>query len=210
MKLDFFLRQNLFQLLDIDNMNWIKDRAGNPYGMAGLEIKALDFAKLGQLMLNGGTWNGKRVISESWIRQSLAPAQPYNSVSGLLWWLYPEWTKFTVDDGLIAEWKQGGIDPEFVDRMAALKGKILTGPEFEATLRKLFSKPELAQWTAQLRHSGVMMRRLVPGPMVGYYAEGYEGQYLFVVPFARERSQGRFDIPNIVPRRMDLMIFTCG
>jgi len=136
-------------------------------------------------MLNRGTWNGKRVISKSWIQQSLEPAQAYNRLSGLLWWLYPKWKKYTVDDGLIAEWKQGGIDPEFVNQMAALKGKILTGPEFEVAVHKLLSKQELARWMPQLEHRGLMTHRFVPGPMLGYYAEGYEGQYLFVVPFAR-------------------------
>ena len=40
---------------------------------AGLNARAVDFAKLGSLFLNGGDWNGSRVVSEDWIRASVSP-----------------------------------------------------------------------------------------------------------------------------------------
>jgi len=33
-------------------------------------LTMLDLAKIGRLYLNKGVWNGKRIISESWIKQS--------------------------------------------------------------------------------------------------------------------------------------------
>jgi len=40
---------------------------------SGINARAIDFAKLGQLYLNGGNWNGKQVISRRWVRESTAP-----------------------------------------------------------------------------------------------------------------------------------------
>jgi CubicO group peptidase (beta-lactamase class C family) len=43
---------------------------GSVYTGGGAEIRPRDALKLGQLYLSGGLWNGKRVISESWVRES--------------------------------------------------------------------------------------------------------------------------------------------
>ena len=36
----------------------------------GLSLTAEDAAKLGQLCMNMGRWNGKQIVSEEWIRQA--------------------------------------------------------------------------------------------------------------------------------------------
>ena len=41
-----------------------------PHAFGGLALTMLDLAKIGRLYLNKGVWNGKRIISESWIKQS--------------------------------------------------------------------------------------------------------------------------------------------
>lgn len=41
-------------------------------GYAGFRIKLEDFAKLGQFFLNGGVWEGKRLLSEEWCKQAIA------------------------------------------------------------------------------------------------------------------------------------------
>jgi CubicO group peptidase (beta-lactamase class C family) len=48
--------------------------------------------KLGQLMLDGGTWNGRRVVSEEWARRSIESLYPLREREyGYLWWIveYP-------------------------------------------------------------------------------------------------------------------------
>jgi len=39
--------------------------------MVGFQLKALDLAKIGYLLSRSGVWDGKRIISEKWIRRSL-------------------------------------------------------------------------------------------------------------------------------------------
>jgi len=55
---------------------------------------ARDFARLGQLILNKGQWNGKQVVSESYLRKALAPANHLIDKNGKpvdyygwQWWL---------------------------------------------------------------------------------------------------------------------------
>lgn len=44
---------------------------GDAYLGGGMYIRPRDQLKLGQLYLNGGTWNGRRVVSSAWVRDSL-------------------------------------------------------------------------------------------------------------------------------------------
>ena len=43
-------------------------------------------ARIGLLMLQRGTWRGKRILPENWIAESLRPCA-LNPNYGLLWWL---------------------------------------------------------------------------------------------------------------------------
>lgn len=40
------------------------------HAFGGLALTMLDLAKIGRLYLNNGVWNGKKIVSESWIQQS--------------------------------------------------------------------------------------------------------------------------------------------
>lgn len=42
---------------------------------SGLNLRAIDFAKFGRLILNKGTWNDEQVISEEWIEASTVVSQ---------------------------------------------------------------------------------------------------------------------------------------
>jgi CubicO group peptidase (beta-lactamase class C family) len=53
----------------------------------GLYTTARDLARFGELMLAGGVWQGRRVVSESWVATSVTPSQSLNPAYGLLWWL---------------------------------------------------------------------------------------------------------------------------
>jgi CubicO group peptidase (beta-lactamase class C family) len=73
--------------LSIRNYAWALDRARNPYGGGGLALTARDFIKFGQLMLNGGTWQGRRILSEDFVKRASSPLTKIGDREyGLLWW----------------------------------------------------------------------------------------------------------------------------
>ena len=57
---------------------------------ADMETTARDFARLGVLMLRGGKWNGRQIVSSAWLTSSTQPSQSLNPRYGLLWWIDPE------------------------------------------------------------------------------------------------------------------------
>lgn len=65
-RLDDFLWRRLFYPLGYREMAWSRCPQGYPIGATGLYIYTEDMAKLGELYLRGGVWQGKRILSEEW------------------------------------------------------------------------------------------------------------------------------------------------
>jgi len=63
--------KKLFAPLGITNYQWeyTPQKVGNTAG--GIRLRAIDFAKYGQLYKNKGLWNGKQILSEQWVEKSL-------------------------------------------------------------------------------------------------------------------------------------------
>lgn len=60
---------------------------GQPYLGGGIYWKPRDFMKLGQLILNGGTWNGHRILSQAFSKKSISAIHPMrNKEYGYAWW----------------------------------------------------------------------------------------------------------------------------
>jgi CubicO group peptidase (beta-lactamase class C family) len=59
---------------------------GGAHWGGGIFISALDHARLGQLIANGGAWEGRQLLSKGWIEAMLSPS-PTNPDYGYLWWL---------------------------------------------------------------------------------------------------------------------------
>jgi CubicO group peptidase (beta-lactamase class C family) len=78
--------------LQITNYAWMLDPVDRPYGGGGVAIRARDFLKFGQLMLNKGTWNGHRILDPSFVKEASSPQYHLRNVYyGYLWWVedYP-------------------------------------------------------------------------------------------------------------------------
>lgn len=65
-----YARLNLFEPLGIEEVMWDTDPQGNSDGWAGLNLHPRDVAKLGYLMLYGGQWEGKQIVSSQWVEEA--------------------------------------------------------------------------------------------------------------------------------------------
>ena len=92
--LDDFARANLFGPLNVQSFHWRHVPVNRTTGQGNLEITARDAAALGQLMLNDGVVDGRRLIAHDWVAKSLASqvpisaSDPYSDLYGYMW--YPK------------------------------------------------------------------------------------------------------------------------
>jgi CubicO group peptidase (beta-lactamase class C family) len=65
-----YLKPRLFQPLGIESARWDTSPEGNSLGGYGLFLRTEDIAKLGQLYLQKGKWNGKQLVAQEWIEET--------------------------------------------------------------------------------------------------------------------------------------------
>jgi len=66
---------------------WPLDPAGHAYGGGGVRALPRDFMKLGQVMLDAGTWHGQRILARDFAARASSPLHDLNGVQyGYLWW----------------------------------------------------------------------------------------------------------------------------
>jgi CubicO group peptidase (beta-lactamase class C family) len=86
-----FANQNLFAPLVITNYYWSRNKDNTPYGGFGLWLTPRDLAKTGQMLLNKGTWNNKRILSEEWIKNATTARTTINGFNyGYYFWINPQ------------------------------------------------------------------------------------------------------------------------
>ncbi|MET7454621.1 serine hydrolase domain-containing protein [Streptomyces sp. NPDC005574] len=61
-----YLRPRLLDPLGIGEVAWQRDRHGRELGFSGLHAATDAIARLGQLYLRDGVWNGRRLLPEGW------------------------------------------------------------------------------------------------------------------------------------------------
>jgi CubicO group peptidase (beta-lactamase class C family) len=84
-----FAREFLFSLLAISKAQWQFQPQGTTMTGGGLSLRSRDLFKFAQLYLNGGTWNGVRVLSADGVKASVSPHANAREDTdyGYLWWL---------------------------------------------------------------------------------------------------------------------------
>jgi len=113
MRLDSFVRQEIFTPLGIDDYHWTINQDGAAKGYAGLYLRPRDLAKFGLLYLNNGMWENKQIVPRSWVEESTGQQILRNDIPGFYygyqWWVH--------ETGLIAAVGYGGqvlmILPEY-------------------------------------------------------------------------------------------------
>ncbi|MHC1683019.1 MAG: serine hydrolase domain-containing protein [Clostridiaceae bacterium] len=67
---------------------WVADPKGVNTAGWGLTLTPRDMAKIGQLYLSGGIWNGKQILSSKWIEESTKEKSRWGELPyGYLWWI---------------------------------------------------------------------------------------------------------------------------
>lgn len=85
-----YAASRLFDPLGFSRAEWWKDGADNTIMYCCIDATSRDFAKLGQLYLSDGVWDGERLLPEGWVEEATRPHQPDNPSYGLTWWLNGE------------------------------------------------------------------------------------------------------------------------
>jgi len=106
-----YLSEKIWQPLGMESdASGVTDREGPDgaeYAFCCLNVSLRDYARFGRLFLRGGDWDGKRVLSERWVRESVVPGAPYLVKSG---GYTPDW-----DIGYQYQWwVPNGADAEFM------------------------------------------------------------------------------------------------
>lgn len=89
--LELFMDTYLFQKLSISNYIIQTDLNGIPYFGGGMYLKPIDMLKFGELYLNKGKWDSKRILSKKWIESSFTNYRVLENTRdkngyGYLWW----------------------------------------------------------------------------------------------------------------------------
>lgn len=103
--------------LGIDRYYLFLQPTGEPYLGGGAHWLPRDFMKLGQVMLNGGAWHGRRIVSEDWVARSVFPLRSLRGLGyGYQWWVkeYPH------RDGTVQAFFAGGNGGQVVMGIPAL------------------------------------------------------------------------------------------
>jgi CubicO group peptidase (beta-lactamase class C family) len=86
---DVLAKEMLIEPLGIHDVEWVRYADGTPNAVSGLRMRPRDLARIGQLVLDCGTWQGRTIISRAWIEESTSPHVNGESLffDGFQWWL---------------------------------------------------------------------------------------------------------------------------
>lgn len=68
-----YLRDRLFEPLGIGNPEWMDCPRGHTLAANGLALNADELGRFGQLIADGGVWEGRRLLPEDYLRDMLTP-----------------------------------------------------------------------------------------------------------------------------------------
>jgi CubicO group peptidase (beta-lactamase class C family) len=79
--------QRLFRKLNMDSAVMEMDESGVYVGSSYMYATPRDWAKIGMLLMQQGKWNGEQILSESWVKYCLTPADtaPKGNYGAQIW-----------------------------------------------------------------------------------------------------------------------------
>ncbi|WP_147111481.1 serine hydrolase [Tateyamaria sp. syn59] len=85
------MAQKLIEPLGLERSPlYLTDGVGVAFVLGGLNITTRDYARFGQMILQGGRWNGQQIVPADWIKTSTRPNAPTaegKTGYGYQWWI---------------------------------------------------------------------------------------------------------------------------
>ncbi|MCU0654938.1 MAG: beta-lactamase family protein [Polyangiaceae bacterium] len=173
---DALLEERLFRPLGVRRWQWARDDARSPQTYYGLALEARDLARIGQLLLDGGSFQGRALLSPASIEKISTPSEK-NVRYGLLWWLRYEREVQEPEGEALA-----GVPGLGAGALGGLLGRVYASPEvFWMEAGGKLTEGErgaLARWV----EGGGKALRSRPDRALGFSADGSLGQRLVVLP----------------------------
>ncbi len=138
----------VFQDWNIKNQKKKHKKSKSRYPVYHIYISTRDMAKIGQLMLNEGEWNGKQIISKDWIEKITSTVTPTEIVNerygrnqsspfqfsyGYMWWLVDNFKHHPDFEGAYTASGWGG---QFITVI----------PKLNVVVAHKYSVPTLVNW----------------------------------------------------------------
>jgi len=132
-----FASEYLFEPLGIRPGGWDRDPQGYYMGGNNLALTPSDLLKIGQMMLNGGSWQGRQIVSSAWVADTFksytrSNYNPYNY--GYMWW-----NREVGGEQVFFAWGFGG---QYIFIIPSLDSVVvLTSSLKNATQRRSYKRP---------------------------------------------------------------------
>ncbi len=111
--LDNYLIENLLTPLNISEYDYWS-LSGQLHTGSALYLTTRDMAKFGQLFLDGGVWNGVRIVSEEWVNASIQQRVDLNDAGtvgyGYQWWM----GQFTASGQVYSTYYADGFGGQYI------------------------------------------------------------------------------------------------
>lgn len=96
-----YLQRKLFEPLEIHNPPYIRCPDGYFYGASAMELTVHELSKIGLLLYHGGVYEGRRILSEEFVREATS-VQQMNREGGYGYFLWKYRDGFSIN----GKWKQ--------------------------------------------------------------------------------------------------------
>lgn len=145
-----YLRQRFLKPIGVDSTQWDRDPSGNPHIPNGAHLTARDWATFGQLLLQGGIWEGKQIIRKDLLEECFKQSRA-NPGYGLTFWLNRPGGRDHMGFSSRPEAKGGFIYPEGVPDLYAALGAGINALYVIPSLDMVIVRQAESPWAGERR-----------------------------------------------------------